>query len=67
MVHPHSLANLIPGGHSLSKDGSCSPQVKVRLGDRMLKRLRCEQDRTGWSMSKIVRVALDAYLPAEEG
>ncbi len=57
-----SLANLVPGRKSLSGNGKHSPVVNVRVSEDTRRRLGELAERSGESVSRVARRALDAYL-----
>lgn len=56
--------NLIPGGKSLSGDGSHSPVVRFRVPANVSDALHARADAEGRSESAIAREALERYLSA---
>lgn len=54
--------NLIPGRKSLSGDGSHSPTVQYRVPADLRDRAQQLAERTGLTVSKIGRIALEEYL-----
>lgn len=54
--------NLVPGGKSLSSDGSHSPALNVRLPVKLRVRLHARAIAEGVGDSKIARAAIEAYL-----
>lgn len=54
--------NLIPGGKSLSGDGSHSPVVRFRVPATVSDALHARADAEGRSESAIAREALERYL-----
>lgn len=61
-----SLANLIPGRKSLSGNGKHSPVLNVRVSEDTRRRLEELAERTGDSVSRVARRAIDAYLADNE-
>jgi predicted HicB family RNase H-like nuclease len=57
-----SAANLVPGGKSLSGDGSHSPTVRVRVSKQMHAELTALASARGTGVSKLVRQLLAAHL-----
>lgn len=53
---------LVPGGKSLSGDGSHSPVLNVRLPAELRRRLHTRAVEEGVGDSKIARAAIEAYL-----
>lgn len=59
--------NLIPGRKSLSGDGSHSPTVQYRVPNDVRERAERLAKRTGSTVSKIGRIALEEYLERHAG
>ena len=55
-------AGLIPGGKSLSGDGSHSPRLQVVVGAETARALRARAHESGMSVSKYVRRLIEADL-----
>jgi hypothetical protein len=58
--------NLIPGGKSLSGDGSHSPEIKTRVPKDVHARLIERADRDGITPARLVRHAVIEYLDSNE-
>lgn len=54
--------NLVPGGKSLSRDGSHSPRVQFRVPEKMRATAQKRAEREGVSLSVLARRALEQYL-----
>ncbi len=54
--------NLVPGGKSLSGDGSHSPTIRVRVSGQMHAELTALASARGTGVSKLVRELLAARL-----
>lgn len=59
--------NLIPGRKSLSGDGSHSPTVQYRVPANLRDQAQRLAEKTGLSVSKIGRLALEEYLERHAG
>ena len=59
-------ANLIPGGKSLSGDGSHSPVLQARVPADVRARLDAIADRRGVRTSKLLREAINQFIEREE-
>lgn len=60
-------ANLVPGGKSLSGDGSHSPTIQYRVSAGMRESAARLADAQGISLSKLGRLALEEYLERHAG
>jgi hypothetical protein len=60
------LANLIPGGKSLSGDGRHSPIVQTRVPTVIHAKLQAIADARHVSVSKVLREAIDEFVEREE-
>lgn len=60
-------ANLIPGGKSLSGDGSHSPTIQYRVSAEVRAEVERIAKTEGISVSKLGRRALDEYLQRHTG
>lgn len=58
------LANLIPGGKSLTGGSTHSPVVQFRVPDQLRERLRERAEAEGKSQSALAREALERFLSA---
>jgi hypothetical protein len=63
---PPSESNLIPGGKSLSGDGSHSPVVQARVPEEVRARLNAIAERRGVRPSRLLREAIDQLIEREE-
>lgn len=61
------IKNLIPGRKSLSRNGSHSPSVQYRVPMDVRERVERLAERTGSTVSKIGRIALEEYLERHAG
>lgn len=59
-------ANLVPGGKSLSGDGTHSPIVQTRVPVGVRMRLQAIAQRRGVRTSKLLREAIDQFIEREE-
>jgi hypothetical protein len=59
-------ANLVPGGKSLSGDGTHSPIVQTRLPVSTRARFQAIAERRGVRTSKLLREAIDQFIEREE-
>lgn len=59
--------NLIPGGKSLSGDGTHSPIVQTRVPAEVRAKLQQIAERRGVRPSKLLREAIDQFLEREAG
>jgi hypothetical protein len=59
--------NLIPGGKSLSGDGTHSPLIKTRVPKDIKDRLVAIAKRDGITESRLIRLAVTDYLDRENG
>jgi hypothetical protein len=60
-------ANLIPGGKSLSGDGSHSPVLQARVPAQVRARFDAIAERRGVRPSRLLREAIDQLIEREEG
>lgn len=58
------LANLVPGGKSLTGGSTHSPVVQFRAPERLRERLRQRAEAEGKSQSALAREALERFLSA---
>lgn len=58
--------NLIPGGKSLSGDGTHSPVVQTRVPAEVRFKLQVIAERRGVRPSKLLREAIDQFIEREE-
>lgn len=58
--------NLVPGGKSLSGDGSHSPVVQARVSFEVRTRLDAIAERRGVRTSRLLREAIDQFIEREE-
>jgi hypothetical protein len=59
-------ANLIPGGKSLSRDGTHSPVVQARVSASVRAKLDAIAERRGVRPSRLLREAIDQFIEREE-
>lgn len=59
--------NLIPGGKSLSGDGTHSPIVQTRVPAELRAKLQQIAERRGVRTSKLLREAIDQFIEREAG
>ncbi|MCA4760894.1 ribbon-helix-helix domain-containing protein [Mycobacterium avium subsp. hominissuis] len=59
--------NLIPGGKSLSGDGTHSPIVQTRVPAEVRAKLQQIAERRGVRTSKLLREAIDQFIEREAG
>jgi hypothetical protein len=59
-------ANLIPGGKSLSGDGTHSPIVQARVSASVRAKLDAIAERRGVRPSRLLREAIDQFIEREE-